>query len=131
MTDRSRIGRRSRRKGKTFEREIVKRLLAAGYDASRGWWQAKGGAVVPDVILPGWWIECGTGARVDAATKLRQAEANAGAARSEDRPVAIVRRKSERRIAVALRPRAGSLEGIIVLVEFSNWLRVIVPRLAR
>lgn len=102
MTDRSRIGRRSRRKGRSWEQQVVNRLKAAGLPAERGWWQAKGGARVSDVIVPGLWIECGTGRgpSADGARKLAQAVSYASGG---ELAVAITRRSGSRAIEVTMR----------------------------
>lgn len=78
--ERVRIGKLSRNKGKVFERLIVNKLKEAGIHAERGWAQSHcaggipGGARIPDVILDGFWLECGHGQTMNPIVKLRQAE---------------------------------------------------------
>src|SRR3990172_7908207 len=88
--DRRAIGRKSRRKGKAWERQVVNRLKAIGIDAKRGWWQSRSGSEIPDVIAPKFWIECGHGDKMDGARKLAQAIKLCG--QKSLIPVAITRR---------------------------------------
>lgn len=56
--DRSKIGKRSRRRGADGERELAKKLRTYGFDTRRGQ-QYHGGGDSPDVVgLPGVHIEC-------------------------------------------------------------------------
>ena len=56
--DKSKIGKRSRRRGKEGERELAKKLRTYGFDTRRGQ-QYHGGGDSPDVVgLPGVHIEC-------------------------------------------------------------------------
>lgn len=63
----------SKRKGKVFERDITKTFTEAGVKARRGWWQSMGGALVPDVMVDGLWLELGHGKTMDPKVKLEQA----------------------------------------------------------
>lgn len=100
--DRQAIGRKSRRKGKAWERHVVKLLVPVFGKAERGWWQAKGGTVVPDIVVPApFWIECGHGDRMEGRKKLEQADRNRGPA-SAKMPVAITRRTGSRHIDVTV-----------------------------
>lgn len=65
-------GKASRRKGHDFERDVAARLRGIGLEARRG--QQGGGPVEPDVITPGWWIECKVGKRPNITAALDQAE---------------------------------------------------------
>ena len=57
-TDRSAVGKRSRRRGADGERELAKKLSTYGFDCRRGQ-QYHGGGDSPDVVgLPGVHIEC-------------------------------------------------------------------------
>ena len=106
--NRVQAGRLARRKGKEFEREIVRRLIDAGIDTKRGWWQAKSGADVPDVLVDGFWLEASTGGSVDPEGKLKQALAQTVTwAKMQGRdefpyPVAITRQRSSRTIVVTM-----------------------------
>ena len=64
-------GKASRRKGHDFEREIAAQLREIGLEARRG--QQGGGAVEPDVITQGWWIECKVGKRPNITAAIDQA----------------------------------------------------------
>ena len=67
-------GLKSRRKGKAFERWLVNRLLPYFPDAERGWWQAGGGARVPDVTGTGpYWIEAEHAMHPSPHRKMAQA----------------------------------------------------------
>lgn len=102
MTDRSAIGRKSRTKGKVFERTVATMLREAGVECKRGW-QARSGSDACDIEGTPWWIECGTGRAVDPLAKLEQAEA-AARARGDDRPcVAICRKYGSRSITATAR----------------------------
>lgn len=67
------MGKRSRTKGKRFEREVVNRLRVYWPNVRRGWWQAKGGAVVPDVEGSPYWLEVTHGQQPPIQAKMRQA----------------------------------------------------------
>ena len=80
-------GRMSRNKGAAFERWVANELKKAGLPAKRGLGQARSASEVPDVDLPGWWIECKRHKKCDREAAWRQAvEAAVG---SERIPVAI------------------------------------------
>lgn len=120
--DRSAIGRRSKAKGSSFERDIVNLFKEAGVDAKRGWWQSglhaamsrfaksagtKKTTSTPDVIVPGLWVECSTGITSNLSeVKLRQAKDYADEHRRKTGrtllPVAIVRKKGCRTIDVTM-----------------------------
>ena len=134
--DRARIGRRSRRKGKTWERAVVTALRAVGIDAKRGWWQSRGGGEVADVVTPRLWIECGCGAAVDGARKLAQAIGYCDHDTNRRIPVAITRRTGSRRIEVTMRMgdllamaegNVGAFDAeTIVTLTFGVWVPVAV-----
>jgi hypothetical protein len=96
MKDPKRVaaGKRSKSKGKVFERRIANLLKEAGYESERGWSQSTGGARIPDVVLEGWWIECGNGEQMDPVAKLRQAQEYIGAyaVKPDVIPVSITKR---------------------------------------
>lgn len=86
-------GRKSRRKGKRGEREIVHAFEAAGFTARRGL-QSRDGRDAPDVIvdeLPGVWVEVKTSARPQWESAMRQARAACGGRI----PVVVTRRDRE------------------------------------
>jgi hypothetical protein len=67
------MGMRSRQKGKRGEREVVALFKGVYPDAKRGWWQSRGGSVVPDVDGTPFWIEVKLGARPNPLAALQQA----------------------------------------------------------
>lgn len=75
MAKRSRLGKLSRRKGKTWERAVAKELRDIfGPPVKRGW-QAREGCDAPDIEgVPRQWPECKHHARVNIAAAMRQAE---------------------------------------------------------
>lgn len=101
-------GRKSQAKGRAFQKEIVRRLIAVGIPAKHGWFQSKLHAkaqrpLVPDVIVPGCWIECSTEANSDRK-KLKQA-LNDIANKPTLLAIAIVRPKGEHVIRVIMTAR--------------------------
>ena len=78
-------------KGKAFELEIAHRLQPLFPDARRRAMQARSGREGADIdCVPGWWIECGFGIRMDPVKKFLQAAHDC--ADSDDWPVAITKR---------------------------------------
>lgn len=82
MVDRRKIGRRSRRKGAAFEREVVNKLnrLLPPHLAARRRLQNRGGLHEPDVgvyerqsPIPLWHIECKTGLNINFKGAVKQA----------------------------------------------------------
>ncbi len=102
MTDRSAVGRRSKAKGKEFERTVATMLRRCGVDCRRGW-QARSGSDACDVEGTDWWIECGTGRAVNPVAKLEQAEGAALAAGDPRRCVAVCRAFGSPRVTATLR----------------------------
>lgn len=105
---RVRAGRRSKRKGKEFEREIVAKLRAVGGTAERGYWQSRGGDETPDVVVDGFWVEASSGADVSPTEKLYQAIAQGQEWADEHEvspplPVAVTRKKGARTIVATMR----------------------------
>lgn len=85
MSDAAARGRRSRRKGKAFEREIASAMRAAGFGEARRGLQSRGGGEVPDVEGTPWWVECKVGKSPRVLAAYEQArEATDG------RPVLVV-----------------------------------------
>ena len=70
-------GRASRRKGHDFERAVASRLACVfGADKVRRGLQYRDGAECPDVVCPGFWIECKRGRLTNPRAALRQALAD-------------------------------------------------------
>lgn len=66
------MGKSQRLKGHTFERWVARELREKGFDAKRGL-QSRDGDDAPDVVLPGFWIECKRGRKPNVRAALRQA----------------------------------------------------------
>lgn len=127
---RSQVGRLSCRKGKVFEREVVRRFCAAGLPAERGYHQARGGHEECDVVVAWLWIECGHGASVTGEAKLKQAVRDEAAKRARIRdagepvstrkliPIAVTRRNGQRAVLATL--RFGDLSRLIEHEELPN-----------
>ena len=122
----------ARVKGATFERLIANKIAArTALDVHRGLGQARSGKVVPDVDLPGYWIECKHRNIVDPAAALEQARRDAhGTSRI---PVAIWRSTGARGIYVTAYVAALDVAGVtlgdaIVTVPFEPWLDAIAAR---
>ncbi len=81
------MGRRSRTKGKRWELDVVHRFRAEmpGLEIRRGA-QSRGGSEAPDVDVPGLWVECKHGQKVNHRAALAQAIRDAAGTRM---PVAI------------------------------------------
>lgn len=81
------MGRRSRTKGKRWELDVVHRFRAEmpGLEIRRGA-QSRGGSEAPDVDVPGLWVECKHGQKVNHRAALAQAIRDAAGSRM---PVAI------------------------------------------
>ena len=76
MTDRKAVGRKSKRKGATGERELAATLTEAGFDCRRGY--QTDGKIVADVIgLPHIRIECKRCEQLNLLKALQQAERDA------------------------------------------------------
>lgn len=88
--DRSKIGRRSRTKGASYERELVHvfRSVMPGADIKRGL-QSRSGSDVADVECPIFWIEAKRGKKPNPRAALAQAiDASQG---THKIPLAIIR----------------------------------------
>lgn len=90
-TDRSQLGRRSRTKGATFEREISRALSEIMPDEkiNRGIQSRFGGREYADVVCPFFHIECKRGKKTNIKAALRQAIDDMGD--QPQMPVAITR----------------------------------------
>ena len=74
MTGNTMTGRACRRNGHDFERTVAERLAHVfGEDEVRRGLQYRDGADAPDVVCPGFWIECKRGRRINPRAALRQA----------------------------------------------------------
>lgn len=139
---RKQSGALAKRKGKVFERDIAKVFTDAGITARRGWWQSMGGALVPDVMVDGLWLELGHGKAMDPKVKLEQA---IGYVRTRGLPVipVAVTKRDRMEPVVTLRAHDFSamlhgqspyedalgflvhmdLDGFILL--YKNWVKVV------
>ena len=93
------MGMKSRRKGKTGERELALVFIAEGFAARTGR-QHRGGPDSPDVIvddLPRLHVECKRTEKFSLYSALDQAAADAG---EDQMPVVCHRRNSHRWVAV-------------------------------
>ena len=77
-----------RRKGHDFERAVARRFAAVfGNDTVRRGLQYRDGTECPDVVAPGFWVECKAGRRTNPRAALAQAVAcSAG---KTERPLAV------------------------------------------
>ncbi len=92
-TERSKRGRRSRRKGASFERWVVRRFREVfGTMQVRRGFQSRSGREAPDVDTPHFWIECKREKSTNPKSALQQA---ADAARKGYAPLAVC--KDDRR----------------------------------
>lgn len=92
-TDRSAVGKRSRRRGADGERELAHKLREYGFDCRRGQ-QYHGGGDSPDVVgLPGIHIECKRVERLQIEEAMKQSRRDAGS--TNDVPVVMHRRNRE------------------------------------
>lgn len=95
----SRLGRRSRTKGASFERMIAIELRGLyGQQVRRGLGQARAAGEVPDVDGTPWWVECKHGKRPNIPRAIAQAiEASAGR-----RPPLVISRANAEPILVTM-----------------------------
>jgi hypothetical protein len=93
----SRRGRRSRTKGRVFERLVAKMLRAVWPEAKRGF-QSRSGRDAPDVDGCPLWVETKHGARVNVRAAMRQALAS-----TDGRPVVVVSREDRGEVLVTMR----------------------------
>ena len=90
----------ARKKGSRWELAVAQRFRALfpDYGVRRGF-QSRAGTEAPDVVVPGWWIECKNHRRVNLRAALAQAIADAQA--TPDRvPVAICKDDHAEPVAV-------------------------------
>ena len=67
-------GRSARRKGHDFERAVAAQLARVfGCDKVHRGFQYRNGSDAPDVVCPGFWVECKRGRRTNSRAALRQA----------------------------------------------------------
>lgn len=86
------MGRSQRTKGHNFERKMAAELRAAFAlpDICRGVDQAQDGGKCPDVDrVPGWWVECKTGAATSPKAAMTQALERLQQLEDGRKPVAI------------------------------------------
>ena len=91
MSDRSAVGRKSKRKGAAGELELAKLLQTYGYEARRGY-QFDGKYVADVVGLPGVHIECKRVEKLNMMDALRQ---SARDAKGDELPAVFHRRNRE------------------------------------
>ena len=92
--DRSKIGKRSRRRGKEGERELANLLKTYGFDTRRGQ-QYHGGGDSPDVVgLPGVHIECKRVEKLNIENAMAQSRRDAEG--TDEVPVVMHRRNREK-----------------------------------
>ena len=97
-------GRRSRRKGAAFEREVSNLLKQIYPDARRGIGQARSGGEVADVEGTPWWVECKRKKKCSIPAAWRQAcEATDGrpclvVAKDDGGPILVVTDRVEREV---------------------------------
>lgn len=93
------MGRRSRTKGATWERELAARWRDSGLypDARRGIGQARCASEVPDVDGTPWWVECKHQQRPNVLAAMEQAEDA-----TDGRPVLAVVKRDRRPPVVCL-----------------------------
>ena len=91
MSDRSAVGRKSKRKGAAGELELAKLLQSYGYEARRGY-QFDGKYVADVVGLPGIHIECKRVEKLNMMDALRQ---SARDAKGDELPAVFHRRNRE------------------------------------
>ena len=106
-------GRRSRRKGHDWEREVARRMRdVLGVEARRGF-QYRDGAEAPDIIIEGLphalHIECKAGKRPPILAALEQAERDA----AEGAIPVVIAKKDKKAPTVTMR--------------LEDWLAVIAP----
>lgn len=104
--------RRSKAKGKTGEREVVHFLRAVWPSAKRGLGQARSAGEVPDVDVPGWWVEVKRKHRTVPRSALAQAVAASG---------------GSGRIPVAICRDDGDKLGWTVTLRIRDWLETVPP----
>lgn len=102
------MGLKSRTKGRAFEQRVARWFREQVYTADkssviRGWWQSRGGSLVPDVSTPHFWVECGHQNHVDGAAKLAQAIRYVNTIADPRFPIAVVRKTGSRVVEVVMR----------------------------
>lgn len=105
-----------RRKGAQWERELSLYLRSMGLPAKRGIGQARSASEVPDVDLPGWWVEAKRHQRTNPKAALAQAIADTTAHGGGRVPVAVCR------------DNGTSLEEATVTLRLSDWVQLVKDR---
>lgn len=127
---RSKRGKRSKTKGKVFERKLVQLIQARMPDkvkVERGYWQAHrqagGAAVVPDIVMPVFWVEAKCGKKRNMREALAQSVKDAESVGSSKIPVAVVRDDNAGSVVVMrLEDWLDILEAMPREIEASEWL---------
>lgn len=130
------MGKMQRNKGASFERLVAKKIAAVRPDlmAKRGLGQARSASEVPDVDVPGLWIECKHHIKVDVDKAMEQAERVAG-----DRTPVVVYRHNRGPIRVRVQAfieiddTLGMEELYLKMIDIDleDWLDAHVMRLPR
>lgn len=105
-----------RRKGAGWERELSLYLRSMGLPAKRGIGQARSASEVPDVDLPGWWVEAKRHQRTNPKAALAQAIADATAHGGGRVPVAVCR------------DNGTAIEGATVTMRLADWVALVKDR---
>lgn len=101
-----------RTKGATWERELARYFSERGLVAKRGIGQARSASEVPDVDLPGYWVEAKRHKRTNPRKALKQAIEDS--ARSGRVPVAVCR------------DNGTSADEAMVTMRLADWVVLIV-----
>jgi hypothetical protein len=105
-----------RRKGAQWERELALYLRSQGLPAKRGIGQARSASEVPDVDLPGWWVEAKRHARTNPKAALAQACADSAEHGGGRVPVAVCR------------DNGTALEDATVTMRLADWVQLVKDR---
>lgn len=85
------MGLLSRRKGKSFEREVAIAFRRVYPGAKRTLTQQRDSGEAPDIQIPGWWVEAKSHKRVPIRKAFDQAVDEIARAKSTDKPVAVTK----------------------------------------
>lgn len=121
LSDASRRGRRSRTKGRVFERAVAKLLRDVYGQHIRRGWQSRSGREGCDVEGSRWWLELKHAKLVNLRAALKQASED-----TDGRPVAIIA-KDDRTEPVVLVKLADWLERERLIVQLQATLAGGVP----
>lgn len=131
-------GRLSRTSGHNFERKIAKILRERFPEHAGAIIRGSQGdqAHAPDVVFPGWWIECQCAARPTPAAKFNQALEDVAREQSGRIPVVVYTKKGSGVITCVMMldhfsnltcgrlPECAQWGGALVSVAFETWLEL-------